>query len=168
MAELPAESRISCRIEGDDTVLRIPKLAGASRGCFGGSWSVAAAFGFLAVTFAAQGILSKNLGWTFAGFGCFLAAGWQLLALRGLPQNSQEIEIRVGPESLSRVMQTIRRDWARSAVADLCIEGNSKLIELRLHLKDGKDSVCLLSGIDREELEWIREQIRLKWKMDAD
>jgi hypothetical protein len=165
MAELPAQSRISSRIAGDELILTIPKAAGGSRGCLAGSSSAAALFGFLAVTFAAQGIFTKNLGWSLAGFGCFVIAGWQLLALRGLPGNSSDLQIRIGNAGLSRLTGPAdavqRRDWKRSAVAELRVEEG----ELRLHLKDAKQADCLVSGLEQPELEWIAEQVRHKWKV---
>lgn len=169
MLDLPPESRIQSKLENNDTVLTIPKPPRKSQGCIRGSWSVAAVFGFLAVTFAAQGIFTKNSGWLFAAVPCLLITAWQLLLLRGLPGNFGEIQIRIGPEYLSRVARQgefeQRRDWPRSVIADICLEPADKSLELRLHMKDGSDPICLLTRMDPKELEWIAEQIRLKWKM---
>ena len=166
MAELPAQSRISSRIEGDELVVIIPKSGGTPRGCAGGSWGLAAMFGFLAVTFVAQGFFSKNLEWTAAGMACFLVAGCQLAVLRGLPGKAGEIQIRIGNEHLTRVSRTGEmkqsRDCSRSAVAAIRVGGNSGLL---LHLKDGKGQESLVSGLEAQELEWIAEQIRHKWKV---
>ena len=169
MAELPAQSRITSRIDGDEIVLTIPNAAGGSRGCLQGSWGVAAVFGFLAITFAAQGFLSKNLGWTVGGVVCFVITAWQLVDLRGLAGRSGRIEIRVGSETLSRrrfVGEAVERgDWMRSGVEGIGVEEGRAL---RLRLKGENDAVSLVSGIDLEELKWIEGQIRLKWKMDRD
>jgi hypothetical protein len=88
-----------------------------------------------------------------------------------LPGNSGEIQLRIGAEGLSWMTGPAeavqRRDWKRSAVADIRLEESGKMVELRMYLKEGKEPVCLLSGIDREELEWIGEQVRHKWKMSG-
>jgi hypothetical protein len=168
VAELPAESRITSRIEGDNTVITIPISGTSSRGCFGGSWGATAVFGFLGITFAAQGFLTRNLGWVLAGMGCLVVTAFQLAILQGLPRKSSRIEISTGAESLScaiyRVQAAERKSWVRSAVAKIEVEANGKLC---VRLTESGEICCLAEGLDRQESEWIVEQIRHKWKMDG-
>lgn len=171
MQKLPPQSRISSRIVGSDTTILIPGNYGSSRGCIAGSFSAAAVFAFLTVTFIAQGMLSKNLLWTGGGLFFFLLTGWQLLALHVLPRaNSSRIQLEITPELLARITGPAdapqRRQWLRSAVADIRVEQEPAAPpELRIHFNDGQPAFCLLSGLDPDELWWMAEQIRLKWKM---
>ena len=49
-------------------------------------------------------------------------------------------------------------------MAQVGVEADGKLY---LHLSVSGEKVRLVSGNDLEELEWIGEQIRLKWKMEG-
>ncbi|HEX4056449.1 MAG TPA: hypothetical protein VHX86_19480 [Tepidisphaeraceae bacterium] len=172
MQELPPQSRISSRIEGGNTTLLIPGNSASSRGCIAGSFSAAAVFGFLTVVCMAQGIFSKNLLWTGGGFFFFILTAWQLLALRILPRTSStHTQLEITPELLSETTGLAnaqrRRQWLRATVADICVEQQSGVPELRVRFNDGQDTVCILSGLDPDELRWVAEQIRLKWKMRA-
>lgn len=144
------------------------------RGCLAGSYSAAAVFGFLTVTFVVEGIISKNHLWTGGGFLFFVLTTWQLIALSAAsPGNSSRIQLEITPELLSETAGPAdpgapgrRRQWLRSAVADVRIEQESDgPPELRIHFNDGQDAFCLLSGLDPDELRWVAEQIRLKWKL---
>jgi hypothetical protein len=129
---------------------------------------VAAGFGFLAITFVAQGFFSRNLAWVLGGVGCFVVAAWQLALLRGSPGKARRVEIVVDGESIGRVIYlgdaVERKEWMRSAVAKIGVEEGGKLC---LHLKQSGENVCLFSGNDEGELEWIAEQVRLKWKLEG-
>jgi hypothetical protein len=169
MAELPTHSRISLRIERNGVTITIPKAAGSSSG---GSWAAAAAFAFLTVTFIAQGILSGNLLWAGAGFFCLLIAGWQMAALGALPTGkSGQTKLQITPDQLAKITgpdkAPQRQQWPRSAVTDIRVdpESDSKPPGLSLHFNDGKPPVCILSGIDPAELNWIAEEIHIKWGM---
>ncbi|MGA2441233.1 MAG: hypothetical protein ABSH08_09745 [Tepidisphaeraceae bacterium] len=149
--------------------ITIPKAAGSSPGV---SWAAAAAFSFLTVTFIAQGILSGNLLWTGAGFFCFLITGWQMLALRGLPTGkSGQTKLQITPDQLAKITGPAnapqRQQWPRSAVTDIRVdpESDSTPPGLSLVFNDGKPPVCILSGADPAELNWIAEEIHLKWGM---
>ena len=169
MAELPPHSRISLRIDGNGVTITIPKAADSSAG---GSWTAAAAFAFLTVTFMTQGLLSGNLLWTGAGFFCLLLTGWQMIALRGLPGGkSGQTKLQITPDQLAKITGPAnapqRQQWPRSAVTDVRVdpESDSKPSGLSLHFTDGKPPVCILSGFDPDELNWIAEQIHQKWGM---
>jgi hypothetical protein len=147
--------------------ITIPKAAGSTSG---GSWAATAALAFLTVTCIAQGILSGNHLWTGAGLVCLLLTGWQLAALRGLPGGtSGQTKLQITPDQLAKITGPAnapqRQQWPRSAVADIRVdpESDSKPPGLSLHFGDGKPPVCILSGPDPDELNWIAEQIHLKW-----
>jgi hypothetical protein len=38
---------------------------------------------------------------------------------------------------------------------------------LSLYFSDGKPPVCILSGIDPAELNWIAEEVHIKWGLSA-
>jgi hypothetical protein len=171
MAELPPHSRISLRIDGSGMTIIIPKAADSSGG---GSWAAAAAFAFLTVTFMAQGLLSGNLLWTGAGFFCLLLTGWQMLALRGLPGGkSGQTKLQITPDQLAKITGPAnapqRQQWPRSAVTDVRVdpESDSKPPSLTLHFSDGKPPVCILTGLDPAELNWIAEEIHIKWGLPS-
>ncbi|MGD0463295.1 MAG: hypothetical protein ABSB74_12495 [Tepidisphaeraceae bacterium] len=166
MPELPPQSRITCRINGEILTITIPRSP-TRVGCIGGSWSAAAVCGFLAVCFTAQGMLGGNLLWTAAGFFFFLITGWQLLALRGgLLHAPGAIKLEVTPESLARISGPAetphRRHWPRSAIIAIRVEPQSPSgpASLCLQLRDDPPSICLYSCDDPDELEWLADQIR--------
>jgi hypothetical protein len=171
MADLPPQSRISCRIDGQVLSITLPRSS-ARVGCMGGNWAAAAVFAFLAVSCTAQGILGGNLLWTAAGFFFFLIAGWQLLALRGgIFHAPESTKLEIGPDSLVKIGGPTdapqRVQWPRSAITDIRVEPRSSSGSacLNLHLNDAPQVVCLLSSSDADEMHWIAEQIRRKWKM---
>jgi hypothetical protein len=166
MPELPPQSRITSRIDGDVLSISIPRSS-ARLGCIGGSWSMAAVFGFLTVCSFAQGIFGGNPAWTAAGFFFFLVTGWQLLALRGgLLRAPGTIRIEVGPESLSTVSGPgtgpHRRIWPRAVIIGIQVEQKSAsgTASLSLQIRDEPNAISLFSCDDVEELEWIADQIR--------
>jgi hypothetical protein len=118
------------------------------------------------MTFTAQGFFSKSSGWVLAGVGCAVVAAWQLAMLRGLGGKSGRTEILVDPERLTRAVfwgeGVERKEWMRSTVAEIGVEADGKLY---LRLSGSGEKCDVISGMDRQELEWIGEQIRLKWKM---
>ncbi len=124
MPELPPQSRVISRIDGEILSITLPQSRAI--GCIGGSWAGAAVFSFLAICSFAQGTFSGNLIWTGAGFFFFLFTGWQLLALRGgilRPRNSQT---RNSTESFAIVSGPAdtphRRSWPRSAITGIRVE----------------------------------------------
>jgi hypothetical protein len=166
MSELPPQSRVTSRIDGEVLSISIPRSS-ARLGCIGGSWSLAAVFGFLTVCSFAQGVFGGNASWTAAGFFFFLMTGWQLLALRGgLLRASGTIRIEVGPESLSKVSgpgaSPYRRSWLRAVIIGVRVEpkSGSGPASLNLQLRDESAVISLCSCDDPEELEWIADQIR--------
>jgi len=151
--------------------ITIPKPAGSSSG---GSWAAAAAFAFLTVTFMSQGLLSGNMLWCAAGFFCLFLTGWQMIALRGLPAGkSGHTKLQITPDQLAKITGPAnapqRQQWARSAVTDIRVdpESDSKPPSLSLHFSDGKPPVCILSGLDPAELNWIAEEIHIKWGLTS-
>jgi hypothetical protein len=165
MPELPPQSRITSRLDGEVLSITIPRSS-ARVGCIGGSWAAAAAFGFLAVCFTAQGMLHNNLFWTGGGFFFFLITGWQLLALRGgILQAPGTIRLEIGPESLAKIRgpagTPIRRNWPRSAITAIRVEPKSAdgPASLCMQIRDESSSICLYACEDADELEWIAEQI---------
>jgi hypothetical protein len=171
MAELPPHSRISLRIDGNGMTITVPKADGSSPG---GSWAATAAFAFLTVTFIAQGLLSGDLLWTGAGIICFLLTGWQIMILRGLPAGkSGQTKLQITPDQLAKITGPAnapqRQQWPRSAVTNIRVdpESDSKPAGLSLHFSDGKPPVCILSGPDPAELNWIAEEIHIKWGLPA-
>jgi len=38
---------------------------------------------------------------------------------------------------------------------------------LTLHFSDGKPPVCILTGLDPAELNWIAEEIHIKWGLPS-
>jgi hypothetical protein len=166
MPELPPQSRITSRINGEILTITIPRTS-TRVGRMSGSWSAAAVFGFLAVCFTVQGMLGGNLLWTGVGFLAFLIAGWQLLALRGgLLHAPGAIKLEVGPESLARISGRAetphRRHWPRFSITAIRVEPRSASgpASLCLQLRDDPSSVHLYSCDDPGELDWIAEQIR--------
>jgi hypothetical protein len=166
VAELPGDSRVTSWVDGERTVITIPVGRSGARGCFGGSWGAAAGFGFLAVTFCAQGFFGGNLLWVLGAVGCFFVAAWQLAMLRGIPGKAGRVEISVDGERLGRAVfrgeAVLRAEWMRVDVRKIAVGADGRLC---LHLNGGREKVCLISGNDPAELEWIAEQVRLKWKM---
>jgi hypothetical protein len=167
--ELPADSRITSRIDGRTLTITLAAAPRARPGCLGPSFSAAAAFAFLAVTCIAQGIFSRNMLWTAIGLLFSLLAGWQLIALGGnllgrLPRTILEIS----PESLALTVPAgqSRRptQWMRTDIVDLRVErqGKSGRYALCLLILD-QPAVSILSGVDPAELRWIAGQIRNKW-----
>jgi len=97
---------------------------------------------------------------------------WQMLALRGLPGGkSGQTKLQITPDQLAKITGPAnapqRQQWPRSAVADVRVdpESDSKPPSLSLHFNDGKPPVCILSGPDPAELNWIAEEIHIKWGM---
>jgi hypothetical protein len=170
MPDLPPQSRITSKIEGDELVLTIPHPAPASRGCLSGSWGATAAFAFLAITFIAQGLFSKQTSWSIAGLFCAAIAILQLPTLRAIRSRNAALTIlRIAPGHITRITgpaQTpIRTEWQRPAISKLSVSPPN----LHLHSQFAPSSpVCLLSTPDPTELAWIAHQIRLKWKMNPD
>jgi hypothetical protein len=159
--ELPPQSRISSRIDGGEMTILIPRSARAA-GCVPGSLSVA--FAFLAVTFTAQGLLMRNALWSFGGLLFFLLAGWQLLARFGPSlKNPSQIQLQISPEVLKMTTGSaetpVSRQWPRSTISEIRAEPP----KLNLYLIGRDAPVCLLSDLDPAELNWIAEQIRVKW-----
>jgi hypothetical protein len=166
MPELPPQSRVTSRIDGEVLSITLPRSS-ARIGCIGGSWAGAAVFGFLAICSFAQGTFSGNLIWTGAGFFFFLFTGWQLLALRGgILRAPGTVKLEIAPESFAIVSGPAdtphRRSWPRSAITGIRVEPKKTAgpTSLFLELRDEPRSVCLYSGSDAEEMEWIAEQIR--------
>jgi hypothetical protein len=166
MPELPPQSRITSRIDGDVLSINIPRSS-ARLGCIGGSWSMAAVFGFLTVCSFAQGFFGGNPAWTAAGIVFFLFTGWQLLVLRGgLLRAPGTIRIEIGPESLSKISGPDagphRRSWPRPTITAIHVEPKSASgpASLNLQLRDEPAAISLYSCDDPEELEWIADQIR--------
>jgi hypothetical protein len=166
MPELPPQSRVTSRIDGEILSISIPRSS-ARLGCIGGSWSLAAVFGFLTVCSFAQGIFGGNLAWTAAGFFFFLITGWQLLALRGgILRAAGTIRIEITPDVLSKISGTAdaphRRSWPRAVITGIQVERKSASgpASLSLQLRDEPNAISLFSCDDPEELEWIAEQIR--------
>ena len=174
MAELPAHSRISLRIDGNGMTLTIPRATDSSGDFPAGSWAVTAIFAFLTVTLVAQGILTGNHLWTGAGFVCFVIAAWQWRAMGGgRARHSGQTKLQITQNQLAKITGPLkapqRQQWARSAIADIRVEAESDSAPpgLSLHFSDGKPAVRILSGGDPEELNWIAEQIRIRWGMAA-
>jgi hypothetical protein len=166
MPELPPQSRITSRIDGEILSIAIPRSP-ARVGCIGGSWSAAAVFGFLAVCCGTQGLLSGHILWTAAGFSFFLIAGWQILALRGgFLHGLGAIKLEICPESLAKISGSAdaphRQHWLRSIIIGIQIEPKSATgpASLYLQLLGDPSPVRLFSCDDPEEMEWIAEQIR--------
>jgi hypothetical protein len=157
--ELPPQSRISSRIDGSEMTLLIPR---ANRRQIPGGWT--AAFGFLAITFTAQGFLSGNRLWSAGGFLFFLLTACQLLFRLGSSlRNSGEIKLQITPDVLTAITgpaeAPMHRHWPRSAISSIRAEPP----KLNLYLASRQPSVCLLSGLDPAELAWISDQIHRKW-----
>ena len=169
MPDLPPQSRINSKIEGNELVLTIPHPTPASRGCLAESWGAAAAFAFLAITFIAQGLLSKEIAWSIASLLCALIALIQLPTLRAIrsPSTAHAI-LRIAPDRITRItgpaQSPIRTEWTRQAISKLTVSAPN----LHLHTQFAPSPVCILSTPDPAELEWIAHQIRLKWKMNPD
>jgi len=169
MPELPPQSRISSRIDGGYTTITIPSAASRSHGCLGGSWSAAAVLSFLCIVFFAQGIFSRNLGWTAVGVVAFILAAWQLLILRFFSPKGLDhtIQFEIGPEWLTEVAGSadapFRQRWPRHSVAEIRVEQSPPA--LCIYFNDQQLTCRLLVGFDLAELNWIAEQIRLKWNM---
>ncbi|HEY1922291.1 MAG TPA: hypothetical protein VGG44_05960 [Tepidisphaeraceae bacterium] len=166
MPELPPQSRITSRIDGEILSISIPRSS-TRLGCIGESWSLAAVFGFLTICSFAQGVFGGNPAWTAAGFFFFLITGWQLLALRGgLLRPPGITKIEISPESLSKLSGSAnaphRRSWPRSVIVDVRVEpkSDSGPASLNLHVQGESNAVSLFSCDDPEELEWIADQIR--------
>jgi hypothetical protein len=170
MAELPPHSRISLRIDGNGMTLIIPRSTGSAGDFPAATWAVIAIFAFLAVTLMAQGLLSGYHMWTGTGLLCLVIAAWQWIALAGRPGGkSGQTKLQIAPNLLIKITGPVkapqRQQWGRSTIADVRVdpEGESAEPALNLHFSDGKPPVCILSGNEPEELNWIAEQIRLRW-----
>jgi hypothetical protein len=170
MQELPPQSRISCRLDGQTLAITIPGPSVDP----GGSWGLIAIFAFLAVTCTTQGLLSGDHGWTIAGAVSFLITGWQLYGMRGAAfHTARAVKLEISPEFLSLVTGPSnapqRRRWAKADVSDIRTETNadSESSELRLQLRNGQPAISLVSGIDPAELSWISEQIHRKWNLSV-
>src|ERR1700689_2438188 len=129
MPELPPQSRVTSRIDGEILSITIPRSP-ARVGCIGGSWSAAAVFGFLAVCCGTQGLLRGHILWTAAGFSFFLIAAWQILALRGgFLHGFGAIKLEIGPESLAKISgpaeTPLRRSWPRATITGIQVEPKS-------------------------------------------
>jgi hypothetical protein len=167
MVELPPQSRISLRIDREGTTITIPKSSGKPRG----SWGVAAGAAFLTVTLVAQGVLSGNHAWTGAGLLCFIVAAWQFMLRRGMPGNDANTRLQISGERLARIMgpenAQQRQDWQRASVSEVRVETDAQTNQLGLsmHFNKNQPPVWLVQDGDMQELEWIAEQIRIKWGM---
>jgi hypothetical protein len=165
--ELPPQSRISSRVDGSEISILIPRSTGASGGCVPGSLVVA--FAFLAVTFTAQGLLTRNPLWSIGGLVFFLLTGWQILARFGPAlKTPSQIKLQISPEALTvttgSAEKPMSRRWTRSAISSIRAEPPM----LNIYLTGRDTPVCLLSDLDPAELEWIADQIRAKWGHQKD
>jgi hypothetical protein len=167
MVELPPQSRISLRMDREGMTITIPKSSGKPRG----SWGLVAIAAFLAVAFIAQGVLSGNHGWTGAGLLCFIVAAWQFMLLRGMPGNDGQTKLQITGEWLARIVGTDdapqRLDWQRSSVSEVRVETDteSNRAGVCARFNNKQPPVWLVFDGDLQELEWIAEQIRIKWAM---
>jgi hypothetical protein len=147
----------------------IPKPIGKSKG----SWGLAAIASFLAVSFIVQGLLSGNHAWTGVGLLCFIVAVWQLMSLRGLRGPDEQTKLQVTAEHLVRFAgpadRPQRTDWQRSSVSELKVEKEteSNRTGLRMHFKDKQAPAWVVIDADSQELDWVAEQIRKRWGMEA-
>jgi len=165
--ELPPQSRISSRINGSEMTILIPRSIRGSGGCVPGSLAVA--FAFLGVTFTAQGLLTRNPLWSIGGLLFFLLTGWQLLARFGPSlKTPRQISLKITPETLTALTGSpespMSRHWPRSTIIRIRAEPP----KLNLYLIGRDTPVCLLSDLDPAELEWIADQIRVKWALGKD
>jgi hypothetical protein len=170
MQELPPQSRISCRLEGQTLAITIP---GPSVNA-GGNWGIIAIFAFLAVSCTTQGLLTGERGWTLVGLVSALIAGWQLYAMRGAASHAAKaVKLEISPEFISLVTgpsnAPMRQRWAKADVADLRTEASagSASAELLLQLRNGQPAISLVSTSDPAELNWISEQIHRKWNLSV-
>ncbi len=169
MVELPPQSRISLRVDREGMTIVIPKPMGKSKG----SWGLAAIAAFLTVSFIVQGLLSGNQAWTGVGLLCFIVTAWQLMALRGLAARDDQTKLQVTGEHLVRFAGPAdspqRTDWQRAKVSELKVEkeSESNRTGLRMHFKDKQAPAWLVMDGDSQELDWVAEQIRKRWGMEA-
>jgi hypothetical protein len=160
--ELPPQSRISSRIDGSEMTILIPRSARTARGWVPGGLAIA--FAFLAVTFTAQGLLTRNPLWSIGGLLFFLLTGWQILARFGPAlKTPSQIKLQISPEILTATTGSseapMSRHWPRSAISSIRAEPPM----LNIYLTGRDTPVCLLSDLDPAELVWIADQIRVKW-----
>jgi hypothetical protein len=151
-AELPAESRISSRAEGDEFTISIPGRG--TIGSMSGSVVVAA---FLGLTFLAQGIISHQVGWSIAGALFFVIAAAMLsrniarsfLHRQGttLRMDSAELVLETGPG---------RRSWKLAGIAQIGADAGG----LFLRLADKRPVIKLAGGLEPAEAIWIAEQLQ--------
>jgi hypothetical protein len=160
LPELPPQSRISSRVDGNDLIIVIPKSARAPL-----HFGLTAGAAFLAVTFTAQGLLAHSSAWSVAGF-FFLLAAALLLAVdfaRSL-RNPRESTLQITTDGLTLLTgptdSAARRSWPRSSIASICAEPPT----LNLYFSNPQPPICLLKGLDNAELNWIANQIRIRWR----
>jgi hypothetical protein len=162
LPELPPQSRISSRIDGNEMTILIPRSAPVS-----GGWiprGLVVAFAFLAVTFTAQGLLTRNPLWSIGGLLFFLLTGWQIVARFGPAlKTPSQIKLQISAEVLTVTTgpaeAPMSRHWTRSAISSIRAEPPV----LNIYLAGRDTPVCLLSNLEPAELDWIAEQIRVKW-----
>jgi len=149
---LPAESRIVSRVEGDDFVITIP---GGRRGRTGLGWSAGAAF--LGLTFTTQGLLTHRAEWSAAGLASFLfAMVMSLKSVKMLVRNQQRIKLRISPASLALEYSEGRRLWKLNDIGRVHAEDG----DLNLYQTGGGPVVKLAGGLMQGEGEWVGEQIQ--------
>jgi hypothetical protein len=162
LTELPPQSRISSRIDGSEMTILIPRSARIA-----GGWiptGLMIAFGFLAVTCTAQGVLTQNPRWFIAGLFFFVLAGWQLLAHLGpMLKTPSQIKLQITQEFLTATIGSAEaqtsRHWPRSTISSIRAEPP----KLNIYLTSRDTPVCILSDLEPAELLWIAEQIRVRW-----
>jgi hypothetical protein len=156
MPELPAESRIVSRVDGGNFVIVIPRLNFRPPAL---GWIAAVAF--LAVTFTAQGIVTRSAGWSAAGLIGFLFAGAMLLGLFvRVARQPRNIEIVCTPRAIeirSRIAGAVQeRRWEMEKIREIGWDGGSVV----LHQGNGDKTALLPGGVSAAEGAWIVEQIR--------
>jgi len=146
-------------------IILIPKSARSSSGHIPMGLSVA--FAFLAITFTAQGLFTRNPLWTLGGLLFSLLTGWQLLSRFGPSlKTPSQIKLQITPEVLTVISgppdAPMRRHWPRAAISRI----RSEPPMLNVYLKNRDAPVRLLSGLEPAELDWIADQIRIKWGIE--
>jgi hypothetical protein len=165
--ELPPQSRITSRVEGSEMTILIPRTARTLGGWVPKGLSVT--FAFLAVTFTAQGLITRNPRWSIGGLLFFLLAGWQLLARFGPALKTPgQIKLQITPEFLTTTIGSAEaptsRHWPRSTISGVRAEPPT----LNIYLTSRDTPVCVLSDLEPAELLWIAEQIRITWGIGKD
>jgi len=147
--ELPPESRITSRVEGDTLIITVPGSRSPKKRWFIGSRGSLAVFAFLTITFIAQGGFTHTPSWTAGGFLFLLLTVFQLPFLfRYQHKIVYEITSQDLTEITGLAATPLRRNWPRDGFGDHRME----------------DSIFGLKGLADEEVEWILEQIRRKWE----